>query len=239
GDAPPAHPHAALADRLARTSREAYEALVRDDGFVAFFREASPIDVIEQSKIGSRPARRSGRMTLEDLRAIPWVFSWSQSRFNLTAWYGVGTALEALERHDVDAWHRLRALVSADPFFRYVFTSVDTALAATNESIAGAYAELVRDAALRDRLLGRVLDELQRTRAQMARLFGAPFAERRRNHWASNQLREEALAPLHRTQVDLLRRWRALPEGDPQREPVLRSLLQTVNAIAGALRNTG
>jgi len=239
GDAPPAHPHAALADRLARSSREAYEALVRDDGFVAFFREASPIDVIEQSKIGSRPARRSGRMTLEDLRAIPWVFSWSQSRFNLTAWYGVGTALEALERHDVDAWQQLRTLVSADPFFRYVFTSVDTALAATNEAIASAYAELVRDAALRDRLLGRVLDELRRTRDQMARLFGAPFAERRRNHWASNQLREEALAPLHRTQVDLLRRWRALPDTHADRDTLLLSLLQTVNAIAGALRNTG
>lgn len=233
------HPHAALADRLARSSRVAYEALVRDDGFIPFFRQSSPIDVIEQSKIGSRPARRSGQATLEDLRAIPWVFSWSQSRFNLTAWYGVGSALAELEQDDPASWARVRTLVGADDFFRYVFTSVDTALAATNEHVAATYAGLVPDEALRTRLLGRILAELARTRTQLDRLFGRPFAERRRNHWASNQLREEALAPLHRTQVRQLARWRALPEGHAEREPLLRSLLQTVNAIAGALRNTG
>ncbi len=241
GDVRPApdHPHTALAERLARSSRTAYEALVRDEGFVPFFRQSSPIDVIERSKIGSRPARRSGRATLEDLRAIPWVFSWSQSRFNLTAWYGVGTALEELERGAPADWEQVRALIGADAFFRYVFTSVDTALAATNERVASSYAELVDDGALRTRLLSRILEELQRTRTQMDRLFGRPFAERRRNHWASNMLREEALAPLHHTQLVQLRRWRALPEEHPDREPLLQSLLQTVNAIAGALRSTG
>lgn len=233
------HPHAALAARLARWSREAYEALVRDDGFVPFFRQSSPIDVIERSKIGSRPARRSGKATLEDLRAIPWVFSWSQSRFNLTAWFGVGTALETLEHDAPEDWALVRSLIGTDSFFRYVFTSVDTALAATNEQVAATYAELVEDAALRARLLSRILDELRRTRAQIDRLFGTPFAERRRNHWASNTLREEALAPLHHTQVVQLRRWRALPDSHPDHEPLLQSLLQSVNAIAGALRNTG
>lgn len=241
GDAPAphAHPHSALATRLARSSREAYEGLVRDEGFVPFFRQSSPIDVIERSKIGSRPARRSGRATLEDLRAIPWVFSWSQSRFNLTAWFGVGTALETLEHDAPEQWALVHTLISSDPFFRYVFTSVDTALAATNERVATTYADLVEDAALRTRLLSRILEELHRTRTQIDRLFGTPFAERRRNHWASNTLREEALAPLHHTQVVQLRRWRALPESHPDREPLLQSLLQSVNAIAGALRNTG
>ena len=233
------HPHAALAEQLARSSRVAYEALVRDDGFVSFFRQSSPIDVIEQSKIGSRPSRRSGQATLEDLRAIPWVFSWSQSRFNLTAWYGVGSALEQLEQHDAASWAQLRSLIATDDFFRYVFTSVDTALAATNAQVASMYAALVGNDTLRTRLLTRILTELDRTRTQLDQLFGKPFAERRRNHWASNQLREEALAPLHRTQVAQLRRWRALPEGHPDREPLLLSLLQSVNAIAGALRNTG
>jgi phosphoenolpyruvate carboxylase len=237
--ASPDHPHAALAERLARTSRVTYEALVRDEGFVPFFRQSSPIDVIERSKIGSRPARRSGKASLEDLRAIPWVFSWSQSRFNLTAWFGVGAALEQLEADAPSDWTLVRTLIGTDAFFRYVFTSVDTALAATNERVACTYAELVEDDALRTRLLTRILDELRRTRAQMDRLFGRPFAERRRNHWASNVLREEALAPLHHTQVVQLRRWRSLPDAHPDREPLLQSLLQSVNAIAGALRNTG
>jgi phosphoenolpyruvate carboxylase len=236
---PPAHPHAALATRLAQASRVAYEALVRDDGFVPFFRQSSPIDVIERSKIGSRPARRSGRASLEDLRAIPWVFSWSQSRFNLTAWYGVGAALEQLERESPDDWALVRRLIREDSFFRYVFTSVDTALAATNAEVAATYATLVEDVALRSRLLGRIFEELDRTRTQIDHLFGQPFAERRRNHWASNTLREEALAPLHHTQVVQLRRWRTLPESHPDHEPLLQSLLQSVNAIAGALRNTG
>ncbi len=236
---PHAHPHAALASRLAKSSRTAYEALVRDEGFVPFFRQSSPIDVIERSKIGSRPARRSGKATLEDLRAIPWVFSWSQSRFNLTAWFGVGTALETLEREAPEDWALVRTLIGTDSFFRYVFTSVDTALAATNERVATTYAELVVDEALRSRLLSRILDELRRTRAQIDKLFGTPFVERRRNHWASNTLREEALASLHHTQVVQLRRWRALPETHPEHEPLLQSLLQSVNAIAGALRNTG
>ena len=236
---PHAHPHAELATRLARSSRVAYEALVRDEGFVPFFRQSSPIDVIERSKIGSRPARRSGKASLEDLRAIPWVFSWSQSRFNLTAWYGVGTALESLEREDPEAWALVRTLIGSDPFFRYVFTSVDTALAATNERVAATYAALVDDEALRSRMLSRIFDELHRTRTHMDHLFGTPFTERRRNHWASNTLREEALAPLHHTQVVQLRHWRTLPESHPDHEPLLQSLLQSVNAIAGALRNTG
>jgi phosphoenolpyruvate carboxylase len=229
----------ALAERLAAVSRRTYEALVRNEGFVPFFRAASPIDVIERSKIGSRPARRTGQASVADLRAIPWVFSWSQCRCNLTAWYGVGSALEELAAHDPTGYEGLTGLVRAHPFFLYVFTNVDTALAATNEEIAARYATLVEDGTLRERLLGRILDELARTRRHVAALFGRPFPERRRNHWLSNRLREEALAPLHHTQVALLARWRALPTDHPEHEPLLLSLLQTVNAIAGALRNTG
>ena len=228
-----------LAHRLAATSRAAYEALVRDEGFVPFFRGASPIDVIERSKIGSRPARRTGQASVHDLRAIPWVFSWSQCRCNLTAWYGVGSALADLADHDASALDRLAALVREQSFFRYVFTNVDTALAATNEAVMTQYAALVPDAELRDRLLARLLDELARTRALMERVFGRPFADRRRNHWLSNRLREEALAPLHHTQITLLRRWRALPESHAEHEALLQALLHTVNGIAGALRNTG
>jgi phosphoenolpyruvate carboxylase len=243
------HPQSALFERLAHTSRQAYEALVQDPGFVPFFRQASPIDAIEQSKIGSRPSRRTGQASVSDLRAIPWVFSWSQNRFNLTAWYGVGSALEALAQEAPDQWAQLQTLVWEDALFKYVFTNIDTALAATNESIARAYTELVGDEALRMRLGGLIFDELARTRTQLARMFGSDFETRRPNHYHSNLLREEALLPLHHSQLALLRQWRALPEtaaGDavgvgnnPRKEELLRSLLLSVNAIAGALRTTG
>lgn len=247
------HPQASLFERLAQHSRQAYESLVQDPGFVPFFRQASPIDAIEQSKIGSRPSRRTGQASVADLRAIPWVFSWSQNRFNLTAWYGVGSALEALSKEAPDQWTQLQQLVQDDALFKYVFTNIDTALAATNETIAQAYTELVEDQALRERLGGRIFAELHRTRAQLSRMFGADFAERRANHYHSNQLREEALWPLHQSQLALLRQWRALPtagvtaeEGtesgatnDSRKEQLLRSLLISVNAIAGALRTTG
>lgn len=247
------HPQSALFERLARSSRHAYESLVQDPGFVPFFRQASPIDAIEQSKIGSRPSRRTGQASVSDLRAIPWVFSWSQNRFNLTAWYGVGSALEALAQEAPDQWAQLQQLVWEDALFKYVFTNIDTALAATNESIARAYTELVENEALRGRLGGLIFDELARTRTQLARMFGSDFAERRPNHYHSNLLREEALLPLHHSQLALLRQWRALPEtaaaGAAQRqrsstdnhrkEQLLRSLLLSVNAIAGALRTTG
>lgn len=91
-------------DRLASASREAYRALVEADGFVAFFSRATPIDVIEQSRMGSRPARRTGERTLADLRAIPWVFSWSQSRFYLSGWFGVGSALAGLKAEEPDTF---------------------------------------------------------------------------------------------------------------------------------------
>lgn len=226
-------------ERLAASSRKAYEALVRNPGFVPFFRQASPIDVIEQSKIGSRPSRRTGQSSVNDLRAIPWVFSWSQSRFNLTAWYGVGTALAELEAADAAAWKQVQQLVWNDPFYKYVFTNIDTALAATNEDIARQYANLVEDPQLRASMGQLIFEELSRTRQQIERLLGRSLAERRPNHYHSNLLREEALRPLHLTQLSLLKAWRKADTTDAAQEKRLNDLLQTVNAIAAALRNTG
>lgn len=231
--------HTVYMEKLANSSRKAYEALVHHPGFVPFFRQASPIDVIEQSKIGSRPSRRTGQSSVNDLRAIPWVFSWSQSRFNLTAWYGVGTALAALEANDPAGWKLVQQLVWNDPFYKYVFTNIDTALAATNEDIARLYAALVEDAVLRNEMSNLIFDELARTRKQVERLLGRPLLERRPNHYHSNLLREEALRPLHLTQLELLKAWRKADAQEPAQVQRLHDLLQTVNAIAAALRNTG
>jgi phosphoenolpyruvate carboxylase len=116
-------------DTLAQTSFAAYRALVERPGFVAFFRQATPIDVLEESRIGSRPARRTGQASLADLRAIPWVFAWGQARFYLSGWYGVGTALERLERAEPGAFAALgRHLLGWAPL-HYALSNAATSVA--------------------------------------------------------------------------------------------------------------
>jgi phosphoenolpyruvate carboxylase len=229
-------------DRLARTSRATYEALLRTEGFLTFFSEATPIDVIEASRIGSRPARRTGKRTLGDLRAIPWVFSWGQSRFYLSGWYGVGTALAELRAEDPPAFARLGEHLYGWAPLHYALANAATSVQTASEEVMREYAGLVSDAKVRDGILGMILDEYARTRETLEAVYGGPLAERRPNIQSAIDLREPALRPLHRQQLQLLRTWRALRQagGDPKEaERVLVELLVTVNAIASGLRNTG
>lgn len=235
------HPLAPVMDRLAETSRRTYEALIGTDGFIQFFSEATPIDVIEASRIGSRPARRTGRRTLADLRAIPWVFSWSQARFYLSGWYGVGSALEALQADDPAAFEALRAEVLTWPPLHYIVSNAATSVATADPELMAEYAALVSDEGLRERVLGLVLAEHARTRRMLEVLYGGPLAERRPRIHRLLDLRQEGLRVLHRQQLGLLREWRRLRATgqEEQAEPVLLELLLTVNAIAGGLRTTG
>ncbi len=231
---------AATMDRLAADSRRVYEALIRADGFLDFFSQATPIDAIEASRIGSRPVRRTGRRTLADLRAIPWVFSWSQARFQLPGWYGVGSALEALARDDAAGFERLRGRLYDWPPLHYVASSVATSVSTADPEIMRAYAALIPDADLRERFLAMVLDEHRRTVAALERLYGGPLAERRAAVQRSLSLRRDALRRLHDEQIRLLREWRPLKGGGDARAPGLEArLLLTINAIAGGLGATG
>ena len=128
---------------------------------------------------GSRPARRTGRATLEDLRAIPWVFSWTQSRFYLPGWYGAGSALERLRLENPEGFTKLSGQVQGVPFLRYVITNIDSSLASANEDIMRAYASLVPDDKLRDTFLGMIFDEFSRTRDAVRDLFQGDFIDRR------------------------------------------------------------
>lgn len=240
----PGAPEKTLEDimtRLVDASREAYRDLLETDGFMDFYREATPIDVLEASSIGSRPARRTGARTLADLRAIPWVFSWSQSRFFLPGWFGVGSALEWLQKEDSVAAARLAAAVPHWPFLRYVLTNIETSFAGADPFIMEAYAGLVTDRAVRESFLPRILGELDRTRRTVAEVFGRPPAERRPRFARSTGRRAAALEVLHRRQIALLEEWRhQVAENHPDAsETTLIDLLQTVNAIAGGLRTTG
>lgn len=234
-----AHPLAETMDYLAAESKKVYAALLNEEGFIPFFRQATPIDAIEMSKIGSRPARRRGMSSLADLRAIPWVFSWGQSRFNMTSWYGIGTTLTRYRKEDPDGFEVLKKAVKIDPFLRYVLTNVDTSLAATDEGIMKMYASLVEDEALREKFLTLFLDELKATQNIMFDLLGREIMERRPQHYYSNMLRASSMENLHAKQVSLLRQWRKEKENGQEEDTTLIRLLTTINAIAGAMRNTG
>jgi len=234
------HPLADILERLATGSKEAYSDLIRTDGFIPFFRQATPIDAIEQSRIGSRPAKRTGANTLEDLRAIPWVFSWSQTRYTMSSWYGLGTALDLLEKDHPDDYTAFKEAMRTDSFIRYVFTNVDTSLAATDKNIMKAYAQLVPEEDIRERFLTLFLDELSRIEKHRNQLLVRNIEDRRPHHYYSNKLRSSLLNYLHYKQIDLLKNWRRQKHEDEEKANyTLTELLFTINAIASALRNTG
>jgi len=241
--AEPADPALAeIAEFLAQASQEHYRELLHAEGFMEFYSQATPIDVLEHSRIGSRPARRTGTRSLDDLRAIPWVFSWNQSRFYLPGWFGVGSALTRLGRADKAAFDRLCAEIQRWPFMRYVLTNVETNLASADPAIMQQYAELVEDADVHEFFVGRILEEYRRSRRMMDRIFGGKTLPKRRPRMVKTlQLREPALEVLHRQQIGLIREWRALrAEGKrAQSEAMLSDLLLSVNAIAAGLRTTG
>ncbi|MCV9385819.1 phosphoenolpyruvate carboxylase [Reichenbachiella ulvae] len=235
------HPLASIMDSLAAKSKEHYEALTHEEGFVQYFRTATPIDAIETSKIGSRPAKRTGANTLEDLRAIPWVFSWSQSRYHMTSWYGVGTAFTNLKESSPADYEAFKKAIANDTFIRYVLTNVDTSLAATDEQIMKEYGDLVEDKALREKFLNLFLTELKLTRDVLFDLLGEGIEERRKNHYYSNFLRAPLMKHLHEKQIQLLKKWRKQKEEGKTEEAsgTQIELMLTINAIASAMRNTG
>ncbi len=225
---------------MSEESMKHYKDLTEDPDFIDFFRQATPIDAIETSKIGSRPARRTGKNSLSDLRAIPWVFSWNQSRFHITSWYGVGSTLEFLKNRHAEKFVQLKGLIEKDPLIRYIFTNIDTSLAATDETIMDLYSSLVEDNKVREHILGKIKKELRLTRKMMSVLITKPMEERRKNHYYSTMLRAEALKSLHENQVGLLREWRKIREFDTEENQKIQiSLLKSINAIANAMGNTG
>ncbi|QNL20400.1 phosphoenolpyruvate carboxylase [Hyphobacterium sp. CCMP332] len=234
------HPLSETLEWLANRSKSHYEKMMKLNGFIDFFRQATPIDAIEVSKIGSRPAKRTGMNTLDDLRAIPWVFSWSQSRVHMTSWYGLGSALSDLEKEQPEAYESMRKALKNDQFVRYVFTNIDTSLAATDENIFRLYLNLVNDEKLKNKFGNRFLDELKRMRGHMEELLDKPIQERRVNHYYSNMLRASLMEPLHKKQVSILKEWRNAKEKDKKKADNLQvELLLTINALSGAMRNTG
>ncbi len=235
------HPLEPVMDMLSEKSNSAYRELIEAEGFLTFFREATPIDIIESTRIGSRPSRRSGKTSLDDLRAIPWVFSWNQARFSISGWYGVGSALEYLQKNAPKTFEEIRTRSHEWPPIRYIISNADTSLASANLQIMRQYASLVNDIAIRERILGMIEAEYHRTKTLIDLLFSKPLETQRLNVNKFITPRQEGLDMLHLQQIKLLRQWRELQHSGKQveAEKLLIELFLTVNAISGGLRTTG
>jgi phosphoenolpyruvate carboxylase len=222
---------------MSAVARDAFRALVHGTGFLDYWRAATPIDEIARLRIGSRPPARRSASTLrvEDVRAIPWVFSWMQSRFNLPGWFGLGAGLAQAESAS------LREMYDAWPFFRALLDNAEMSLLKADMGIAALYSELVPDRELADRIFAHITDEYRRTRDTVLAATGhAELMEADPVIQRSVHLRNPYVDPLNYLQVDVLRRLRALgdPDGD-EAEALREVLVLTINGIVGGLRNTG
>ncbi len=230
---PPEEPGIDLMPQLAEWSEKAYRELIESDRFIEFYRQASIIDALEQTEMGSRPARRTGTASLDDLRAIPWVFSWTQSRFYLPGWYGIGTALDKLQKESPDQFDHLCQTIRKSTFPRYVFTSLETNLVSADWDLMNSYASLVEDESLRENFMNRIGVEMELAKSGLNKLFQKSIEERRPRFIKTLELRDAPLRKLHLQQVEQLREWRATGEEIPQ------ELLVSISAIASGLRTTG
>ena len=256
----------ALLDELAATSRAAYRRLVEAPGFVAFFRLATPIDEIASLRLGSRPAARgraavtpegdrprpsgpdgpgtgsdsaTGSESIADLRAIPWVFAWSQARIELPGWYGLGSALEAhAAAHGAAGIATLARLYGRWPFLASLLDNAELALARADLGVARQYAALAGDAGSWP--WAAIEGEYARTVGWLARLTGRDvLLDREPELRRRMALRDPYVDSLSEMQVTLLARLRASDPADPERARLLRLVQLTVNGIAAGLQRTG
>ena len=223
--------HGATLSDLSARSMAAYRKLVYEtDGFVDYYRAATPIAEIADLKIGSRPSSRTASTRIEDLRAIPWVFSWSQSRVMLPGWFGFGSAVQGQDMAE------LKSMAEAWPFFRTLVQNMEMVMAKSDMTVARRYATLVPDPALAARIYGEIRDEWQRTHDAVLAitghdrlLGGQPELDR------LIRLRMPYVEPLNHVQIELIRRRRAGDE-DPR---VREGILLAINGVAAGLRNSG
>ena len=224
-------------DTLSESAFRAYRGLVYEtEGFRTYFRESTVVSEIASLNIGSRPASRKASDRIEDLRAIPWVFSWAQCRLMLPGWYGFGSAVTELLKQQPAALETLRTMRRQWPCFQSLLSNMEMVMAKTDLAIATRYAELVSDKTLRTSIFNRIQEEWHRTRTHLLAIleqdeFLVDYPSLRQ----SLNLRLPYMDPLNHLQVELLRRHRT---GDTD-ERLARGIHLTINGIASGLRNSG
>ncbi|UCV25074.1 phosphoenolpyruvate carboxylase [Ferribacterium limneticum] len=233
----PAEQFHAVMDELSLRAFNAYRGLVYETpGFTTYFRQSTVVSEIALLNIGSRPASRKASERIEDLRAIPWVFSWAQCRLMLPGWYGFGAAVDGYLEANPQGLTTLRRMVKSWPFFQSLLSNMDMVLAKTDLAIASRYAELVADVELRERIFSQIKAEWALTRKHLLAILEQddfladnPMLKR------SLQLRSPYMDPLNHLQVELLKRHRA---GETD-ERVARGIHLSINGVASGLRNSG
>jgi len=225
---------------LAQKSINHYKDLIQTPGFINFYSKATCIDVLEKSKIGSRPARRTGTRTLSDLRAIPWVFSWNLSRITLTGWYGLGEALKLLKTTKPADYKLLKQAAIDWSFFKYLMIQTETNLILSDLNIMKLYAALDDDADERDLFLSKLITDHQNGFKLVEELFEEPSPIRRNSQYDNLKWRNAKLLVLHRLHIKYLQQWRSVAdENSVEKEKLLRLLLSLTNALSSGLKNTG
>ncbi len=227
------------ANAMAESSLKSYRELVfEENGFTDFYRQATPIAEISDLNVGSRPSSRKPSTRIEDLRAIPWVFSWSLARMMLPGWFGFGSAVRGWisvvgEKRGCEL---LRKMNNDWPFFHVMMSNMDMVLAKSDISIASLYAELVEDLDLRKRIFKKIEDEWHLTTEWLLKITAQRYVlEKNPALSRSLQSRSPYIDTLNHLQIELLNRYRS----GANDEQTKRSILQTINGISAGLRNSG
>jgi phosphoenolpyruvate carboxylase len=227
---------------MSKLAYQAYEALVhKDPEFIEFWKIATPIEEIGGLKLGSRPTFRRATKSVEDLRAIPWVFSWMQSRFVFPGWYGLGSALEQFAAKGPEQAELLRAMYKEWMFFKATIDNAQLTLLKADMRIASHYALLVPDEAIRVRIFDIIAEEFSRTEHAILAITGQKaLLEREPVLAKSVQLRNPYIDPLNYIQVEMIRRLRGLEDKTSAEAGALRAVIElTINGVSGGLKNTG
>ncbi|MCL6458170.1 MAG: phosphoenolpyruvate carboxylase [Gorillibacterium sp.] len=235
------HKWESLMEDISKESLTKYQDLIfRDEDFMTFFKECTPLPEIGELNIGSRPSKRKNSDKFEDLRAIPWVFSWTQTRYLLPAWYAAGTGLQSFYRNKPQNMRVLQQMYAHWAFFRSAIDNVQMALAKADLTIAREYGRMVRDGQMAERIYQLIQSEYQLTSSLILQITGqkeildnVPILQE------SIRLRNPYVDPLSYFQVELLKELRSIREADGDDAMLLREVLLTINGIAAGLRNTG
>jgi phosphoenolpyruvate carboxylase len=229
-------------EEMSAAGFEAYKAVVHEDPeFLVFWRQATPIDEISNLKLGSRPTFRRATKSVSDLRAIPWVFSWMQSRFNFPGWFGLGSALQSILKRGPKGRESLRAMHAGWPFFQTMIDNAQLTMRKADMGIASLYAGLVEDPKIRRRVLGILNAEFERTEKAILAVTGQRrLLGREPVLLRSVDLRNPYIDPLNYIQVDMLRRLRSSDNHDANETDAIHAVIElTINGISGGLKNTG
>ncbi|MCA9888648.1 MAG: phosphoenolpyruvate carboxylase, partial [Anaerolineae bacterium] len=226
---------------LSEYGRVHYRDLVYEtEGFLDYWQQATPINELSQLRISSRPAKRKGSGGFAAMRAIPWVFSWMQSRAIIPSWFGVGTAIQRYCDTHENGMETLQSMYKEWRFFDALIRNTELDVAKADMGIAKLYSELVDNVQLREQMFSRISDEHQLTQKMICAVTGqntlleyAPALQR------SIERRNPYIDPLNFIQVDLLQQLRALPDVDTTYRDLLEQVLGTINGIAAGMKTTG